>query len=100
MEPSIDHMPQTSVNSLTTQKIDEHVHQDNFISPLHTLPGNVRKSLYQLLETFKSQLAQDKTSICTTHLTKIQIDTGDFESVPSTFGMGHMNFCLTFFRAL
>ena len=33
MEPSTDHMPQTSVNSLTTQKIDEHVQQDNFTAP-------------------------------------------------------------------
>ena len=57
MEPSIDHMPQTPVYSITTQKmIDEHVQPDAFTSPLHTLLVNVRKSLNQLLETFKSQI--------------------------------------------
>ena len=40
----------------------------------------MRKSLRQLLETFKSQFAQDETSIGTTHLTKIH-DMGDSEPV-------------------
>ena len=54
-EPSIDHMSQTSINSLTTQKmIDEHVQPDTFTPPLHSLPGDVRKSLNILLEKFKS----------------------------------------------
>ena len=54
IEPFIDHMPQTPINSLTTQKmIDEHVQPDTFTPPLHTLPGDVMKSLSQLLETFK-----------------------------------------------
>ena len=82
IEPSIDHMPQTSINSLTTQKmIDEDIQPGSLTSPLHTLPGNVRKSFNQLLETFKSQFAQDGTSIGTTHHTKMQIDTGDSEPV-------------------
>ena len=73
IEPSIDHMPQTSVNSLSTQKmLDEHIQPDTFTPPLHTLLGDVRKSLSQLFETFKSQFAQDETSIGTTHLTKMQ----------------------------
>ena len=62
-------------------KIDEHVQPDTFTSLLYTLLGNVRKSLSQLLEIFKSQFAQDETSIGTTHLTKIQIETGDWELV-------------------
>ena len=39
IEPSIDHMPQTSINSLTTQNmIDEHIQPDTHTS--HTyLPG-------------------------------------------------------------
>ena len=75
-------MLQTSVNSLTTQKMmDEHVQSDTFTPPLYTLPGDVRKSLNQLLEIFKSQFAQDETSIGTTHLTKIQIAIGDSEPV-------------------
>ena len=58
IEPSTDHMWQTSINSLTTQKmIDEHIQPDTFTPPFHTLPGGVRKSLNQLLETFRSQFA-------------------------------------------
>ena len=69
IEPSIHHMPQTDNNSLTTQKIlDEHIQPDSFTSPLHKLPDDVRKSLNQLLETFKSQFAHDETSIGTIHL--------------------------------
>ena len=53
-EPSIDHMLQRSINSHMTQKmIDEHFQPDTFTPPLHTLLGDVRKSLNQLLETFK-----------------------------------------------
>ena len=34
-------MPQTAINSLTTQKmIDKHVQPDTLILPLHTLPGD------------------------------------------------------------
>ena len=62
-------MLQTAGNSLTTQQmIDGHVQPDTFTPPLHTLPDDVRKSLNQLLETFKSQFAQDETSIGTTPL--------------------------------
>ena len=75
-------MPQTAINSLTTQKmIDEHIQPDSFTPPLHTLLGDARKSLNQLLETFKSQFAQDETSIGTTHLIKVQIDMGNSEPV-------------------
>ena len=77
IEPSPDHLPQTSINSLTTQKMmDEHIQLDTFTPPLHTLPDDVRMSLNQLLETFKSQFPQDETCTGTTHLSKIQIDTG------------------------
>ena len=93
IEPFIDHMSQTSINSLNTQKIlDEHIHLTLFTPPLHTLLGDVRKSLNQLLETFKSQFAQDETSIGTTYLTKIQSDTDDSEPVlqkPYPFAMKH-----------
>ena len=75
-------MPQTSIYSLTTQKmIDEHTQPDTFTSPLHTLLDNGRKSLNQLLETFKLQFAQDETSMGTTHLTKMHIDISNSELV-------------------
>ena len=39
-------MQPTAIDSLTTQKmIGEHVKPDSFTPPLHTLPGDVRKSL-------------------------------------------------------
>ena len=71
-------MPQTIINSLTTLKmIVEHIKPNSFTPPLHNLLGNVRKSHNQLLETFKSKLSQDESSIGTIHLTKMQIDMGD-----------------------
>ena len=60
---------------------DKHAQPDTFTHPLHTLPDDGRKSINQLLETFKSQFAKDETSIGTTHLTKMQIDMGDSEDV-------------------
>ena len=69
-------MLQTAINSLTTQRmLDEHIQPDTFTPPLHTLLGDVRKSLNQLLETFKPHFSQDETTIGSTHLTKMQIDT-------------------------
>ena len=80
IELSIDHMPQTSIHTLTTQKmVDEHIQPDTFTCPLHVLPDDVMKSLNQLLETFKSQYIQKETSIGTSHLTKMQIDVGGSE---------------------
>ena len=52
----------------------------------------MRKSLSQLLETFKSQFAQDERSIGTIDLTKMQIDTGNSEPVlqmPYPIAMKH-----------
>ena len=44
IEPSIDHMLHTAINSTTTQKmIDEHVQPFTFTPPLHNLSGDVRK---------------------------------------------------------
>ena len=75
-------MSQTFINSLTTQKmLDKHVQPDTFTSPLHSLPGDVRKSLNQLLEKFQSQFAQDETSLGIIHVNKMQIDTGNSEPV-------------------
>ena len=93
IDPFIDHMPQTAINSLTTQRmLDKHVQPDSFTPPLNTLLDVVRKSLNQQVETFKSQFAQDETNIGTTHLTKIQIDMGDSEPVlqrPYPITMNH-----------
>ena len=61
--------------------IDKHIQPDTFTPPLHTLPGDMWKSLNQLLETLKSQSAQDETSIGITHLRKMPIDTSNSEPV-------------------
>ena len=61
-------MPQNAIHSLTTQRmLDEHPQPKSFIPPLYTLLDDVKKSLNQLLETFKSHFAQDETSIGTKH---------------------------------
>ena len=75
-------MVQTSINSLTIQNmLDEHFQPDTFIPPIHIITGDVRKSLNQLMETFKSHFAQVETRILNTHLTKMQIDMGNSETV-------------------
>ena len=93
MEPSIDHMSHTVINSLTPQNmIDEHVQPNTFTPPLHTIWGDVRKSLNQLVETFKSQFTEHETNIGTIHHTKMQIDTGNSEPVsqrPHLIAMKH-----------
>ena len=95
MELSIDTMPQASVNSITTLKMmDEKVQLDTVKPPLHNLSPGIKWSLDKLLETFKLQFAHDKTSIGTTHLTKMQIDTGASKPVsqrPYPIAMKHYN---------
>ena len=60
MEPPIDGMSQTSVNSVLTQKMmDDQVQLDTFTPPLHHLFSKVKQSLDKLLNSFKSQLAKD-----------------------------------------
>ena len=61
--------------------IDGHVQPSSFTHPLHIIPEYVKTSLNQLIEIFKSQFAQDETSIGTTHLFKIQIDMGNSEPI-------------------
>ena len=66
MEPSIDHMPQTSLNSLTIHKmLDENVQPDTLTLPLHTLPViwgnhwiNCWRHLNHNLHRMKQVLAQ------------------------------------------
>ena len=61
--------------------MDKQVQPDTFNPPLHNLSQEVKQSLNKLLETFKSLFAWAETSIGTTHLTKMQIDTCTFEPV-------------------
>ena len=55
MEPTIDRMPQTPVNSVTTQKMmDYQVQPDTFTPPLHWLHLKGQCSLDELLDSFKT----------------------------------------------
>ena len=57
MEPTINSMPQTSVNSIITQKMmDEQVQPDTFKPPLHNLSPEIKQSPDKIMETFKYQL--------------------------------------------
>ena len=93
MELPIINMSQTSVNSVTTQKMmDEQVQLGTFKSPLHKLSSEVKESLDKLLESFKSKFVKDETSIGATNLTKMQIDTGNAKPVsqkPYLIAMKH-----------
>ena len=60
-------MLQTSIKSLTTQKmIDEHILPHTFTPPLHTLLSNVRKWLNQLLGIFNHNLHKMKQVLANT----------------------------------
>ena len=82
MEPPIDVMSLTSVNSVIThKKMDEQVQPDTFQTPLHNLSLEVKKSLDKLLESLQSQYVKDEPSISMTNLTKMQINRGSSELV-------------------
>ena len=49
--------------------------------PCHKLKRNIEAKLEALLKEYPSQCAQDETSIGTTPLTKMTIDTGNSEPV-------------------
>ena len=61
--------------------MDDQVQLDTFRPPLHNPSSKVKQALDKLLESFKSQFAKDETSIGTTYLTKMQMDTGNSEPV-------------------
>ena len=82
MEPPTERMIQTSLNSVTTQKMmDDQVQPDTFTPPLHHLSSTVKWSPDELFDSFKSQNAKDKASIGMTNLAKMQIDTGNSNPV-------------------
>ena len=77
MEPIINMMAQTPVDSFTTQKImDDQVQPDTFTPSLHCFSLKVQCSLDELLDSFKTDFRKDETNIGMTNLTKMQIDTG------------------------
>ena len=59
----------------------EQVEPDTFEPPHHKLKPSIEAKLEALLKEYVSQFAQDETSIGTTSLTEIMIDTGTSEPV-------------------
>ena len=54
---------------------------DTFKPPCHKLKQHIEGKLTALLKEYNSQFVQDETSIRTTHLTEMTIDTGTSEPV-------------------
>ena len=72
------------MNGVTTQKMmPEEVELDTFEPPCHKLKLNIETKLEALLKEYESQFAWDETSIFTTPLTKMSIDTENSEPVPT-----------------
>ena len=59
----------------------EQVKPDVFNPPCHKLSTNIQHDLIALLKEYESQFAKDKTSIVTTPLTSMTIDTGHSDPV-------------------
>ena len=90
---TIDHQETHQTNSVTLKKMmAEMVTLDTFNPPCHELSTAVQNDLDLLLWEYESQFAQDETSIGTTPLTSMTIDTGTFEPVsqkPYPIAMKH-----------
>ena len=72
--------------------MSETVTPDTFNPPCHELSTAVQKDLHLLLQEYELQFVNDETSIGTTPLTRMTIDTGTSESVsqkPYPIAMKH-----------
>ena len=89
LEPPIDEMPPFPANpdspathSIATERMMVYkVKLDTFKPPLHKLKHSINTKFAELLKEYNSQFAQDETTIATTPLTEMAIDTGTSESV-------------------
>ena len=99
-EPTIEEMPQTTENpdpatmyTITTERMTaEKVELDTFKPPCHKLKQNIETKLTELLKEYNSPFAQDESSIGTTPLTEMTIDTATSEPVskqPYPIAMKH-----------
>ena len=71
-----------STNSVILQKMmSEQVQLDIFYPPHHMLTAGIKSKLDTLLKEYASQFTKDETSIGTTPLMKMTIDTGDSDPV-------------------
>ena len=82
LEPPIDDLAQIPINSATTQQmLPETVKPDSFTPPKYQLDSTTQQQLDNLLGTFKDQFVKDETTIGTTPLTQMSINTGDSDPV-------------------
>ena len=90
---STDHIETHQANSITLKKMmSKTVTPDTFDPPQHELSAPIPDSLKLLLQEHESQFAKDKTSIGTTPLTSMTIDTGNTNPVsqkPYPIAMKH-----------
>ena len=100
LEPTLEEKPQTAespdaprMHSITTAKMTlEKVEPDNFKPPYNKLKQHIETRLTALLKEYDSQCAQDETSIGTTPIAEMTIDTGTSEPVsqkPYPIAMKH-----------
>ena len=99
LESPIEHMQWISedsgsltAHSITTKSMAEKVKPDTFEPPYYKLRKDVKTKLEKLVREYKSQFTQDKTTIGTTPLTRMTIDTGYSEPVlqkPYLIAMKH-----------
>ena len=86
LEPAVldstDQQETHQTNSMTLKKImSETVAPDAFNPPCHELSTAVQNDLHLLLQEYESQFTKNETSIGTTPLTSMTIDTGTSEPV-------------------
>ena len=62
--------------------MSETITPDTFNPPQHELSATIQDNLKLLLQEYESQFAKDKTTICTTPLMSMTIDTGTADPVP------------------
>ena len=90
---TIDQTETHQTNSVTLKKMmAETVTPDTFNPPCHELSKTVQDELELLLWEYESQFAKDETSIGTTPLTSMTIDTGTFDPIsqkPYPIAMKH-----------
>ena len=79
---TIDQKETHQTNSITLQKMmADQVKPDVFNAPHHELSTNIQNDLDALVKEYESQFMKDKTSIRTTPLTSMTIDTGSSDHV-------------------
>ena len=89
LEPPRDEIPQSPANpdsptthSITTERMmAENIKLHTFKQPCHKLKQSIKTKLMELLKEYDSHFAQDETTIGTTPLTEMTIDTGTSELV-------------------